>query len=48
MLKLSDSPFQVRNWCTEFGQHTDKILGEIGYDAERIRALFEKGRSGTG
>jgi len=39
MLKLSDSPFQVRNWCTEFGQHTDELLGELGYDPERIGAL---------
>ncbi len=39
MLKLSDSPFQVRNWCTEFGQHTAELLEELGYDSERIRAL---------
>ena len=39
MLKLSDSPFQVRNWCTEFGQHTDELLTELGYDPDRIGAL---------
>jgi crotonobetainyl-CoA:carnitine CoA-transferase CaiB-like acyl-CoA transferase len=39
MLKLSDSPFQVRNWCTRFGQHTDEILVGLGYDADRVGAL---------
>jgi crotonobetainyl-CoA:carnitine CoA-transferase CaiB-like acyl-CoA transferase len=39
MLKLSDSPFQVRNWCTEFGQHTAELLAELGYDPDRIGAL---------
>jgi len=39
MLKLSDSPFQVRNWCTAFGQHTDAILEALGYTGDSIRAL---------
>jgi crotonobetainyl-CoA:carnitine CoA-transferase CaiB-like acyl-CoA transferase len=39
MLKLSDSPFQVRYWATRFGQYTDEILGELGYDEARIQAL---------
>ncbi len=39
MLKLSDSPFQVRNWATRFGQHTDEILRALGYDEARIHAL---------
>jgi crotonobetainyl-CoA:carnitine CoA-transferase CaiB-like acyl-CoA transferase len=43
MLKLSDSPFQVRNWSTRFGQHTDEILLELGYDAARIDALRQAG-----
>jgi len=41
--KLSGSPFRVRNWSTRFGQHTDKILQEIGYDAKRINALRKAG-----
>ncbi|MEA1959590.1 MAG: CaiB/BaiF CoA-transferase family protein [Chloroflexota bacterium] len=41
MHKLSDSPFQVRNWSTEFGQHTDEIMREIGYDDDRIKKLRE-------
>lgn len=43
MLKLSDSPFQVRSWCTRFGQHTDEILAGLGYDAARVAALREAG-----
>jgi len=39
MLKLSDSPFQVRNWSTRFGQHTDEILSDLGYDGARIHSL---------
>jgi crotonobetainyl-CoA:carnitine CoA-transferase CaiB-like acyl-CoA transferase len=43
MFKMSGSPFRVRNWSTRFGQHTDKILQEIGYDAKRINALRRAG-----
>ena len=43
MLKLSDLPFQVRNWSTRFGQHTDELLLELGYDASRIEALHQAG-----
>ncbi len=43
MLKLSESPFQARNWSTRFGQHTGEILQEIGYDAKRINALRKSG-----
>ncbi len=39
MFKLSDSPFQVTEWSVRFGQHTDRILTGIGYDAARIDAL---------
>jgi crotonobetainyl-CoA:carnitine CoA-transferase CaiB-like acyl-CoA transferase len=41
MVKLSDSPFEVRNWCRAFGQHTEEILLELGYTAERIAVLRE-------
>ncbi len=41
MHKLSDSPVEVRNWSTRFGQHTEEILLELGYDKTRIRELFE-------
>jgi crotonobetainyl-CoA:carnitine CoA-transferase CaiB-like acyl-CoA transferase len=39
MFKLSDSPFQVRNWSTQFGQYTDEILRQLGYDTARIDSL---------
>jgi len=41
MHKLSDSPVEVRNWSTRFGQHTEEILLELGYDKTRIKELFE-------
>jgi formyl-CoA transferase len=43
MLKLSESPFQVKNWSTQFGQHTEEILLELGYDAGRISGLRQAG-----
>ena len=46
MHKLSDSPVEVRNWATSFGQHTDEILREIGYSAPRIKELREAGAVG--
>ncbi|MEA1959591.1 MAG: CaiB/BaiF CoA-transferase family protein [Chloroflexota bacterium] len=39
MHKLSDSPVEVRNVVTRFGQHTAEILAEIGYDSNSIDAL---------
>lgn len=43
ILKLSESPFRVRNWSTRFGQHTREILCELGYGAAHIKALRQKG-----
>jgi crotonobetainyl-CoA:carnitine CoA-transferase CaiB-like acyl-CoA transferase len=43
MLKLSGSPFQVRNWCTGFGQHTGELLAELGYTVDRIEELRTTG-----
>ncbi len=39
ILKMSESPCQVRNWSTRFGQHTEEILLELGYDAGHVDAL---------
>jgi len=41
MLKMSGSPFRVRNWATGFGQHSEEILRELGYDQSRIKSLQE-------
>lgn len=43
MLKMSNSPFQVRNWAKRFGEHTNEILKEIGYDAAHIKVLRKEG-----
>jgi crotonobetainyl-CoA:carnitine CoA-transferase CaiB-like acyl-CoA transferase len=41
MHKISDSPVEVRNWSARFGQYTDEILHELGYDNSRIKELRE-------
>jgi len=43
MIKLSESRFQARSWSWSwrFGQHTDEILTEMGYDQDRIDKLRE-------
>ena len=46
MHKLSDSPVEVRNWATGFGQHTNEILREMGYSDSRISELQEIGAVG--
>lgn len=43
IVKLSKSPLQVRNWSTRFGQHTEEMLRELGYDSSRIDALRKAG-----
>jgi crotonobetainyl-CoA:carnitine CoA-transferase CaiB-like acyl-CoA transferase len=42
-VRLSDSPFEVRNWCQRPGQHTEEVLLELGYDAARIDGLRQAG-----
>jgi crotonobetainyl-CoA:carnitine CoA-transferase CaiB-like acyl-CoA transferase len=46
MHKLSDSPVEVRNWVTSFGQHTEEILREIGYTDNHISELRDMGAVG--
>lgn len=41
MIKLSESEFRARNWSWRYGQHTDEILTELGYDQARIDKLRE-------
>jgi crotonobetainyl-CoA:carnitine CoA-transferase CaiB-like acyl-CoA transferase len=41
MHKLSDSPVEVRNWSVRFGQHTEEILRELGYDEARVDKLYK-------
>jgi crotonobetainyl-CoA:carnitine CoA-transferase CaiB-like acyl-CoA transferase len=41
--KLSRTPTRVRHPAPALGQHNAEILGELGYDAARIRELEESG-----
>ena len=43
MFNLSNSPFQVAEWSIRFGQHTDEILTNLGYDQARIDSLRHAG-----
>jgi crotonobetainyl-CoA:carnitine CoA-transferase CaiB-like acyl-CoA transferase len=40
---LSETPGRFRHRAPTLGEHTDAILGELGYGAEAIRALRDKG-----
>ena len=42
-IKLSDTPGSIRTPPVSFGENSGDILGEIGYTAEEIRSLEEKG-----
>ena len=42
-LTLSDTPGGIRTRAPELGEHTDEILGELGYDANAIAALHDSG-----
>ena len=42
-IKLSDTPGSVRTPPPTLGQHTDAVLGELGYDHEMIASLKTSG-----
>ncbi len=42
-VKLSETPGSVRTAPAAFGENTDQILGELGYDKAKIKSLREKG-----
>jgi crotonobetainyl-CoA:carnitine CoA-transferase CaiB-like acyl-CoA transferase len=42
-VRLSGTPGAIRRRAPLLGEHTDEILGELGYDAPAIAALREKG-----
>ncbi len=39
---LSETPGSIRHRAPKLGEHTDQILGELGYDSKAIAALREK------
>ncbi|MBK1783365.1 CaiB/BaiF CoA transferase family protein [Prauserella cavernicola] len=43
LFRLADSPGRVRWAGPPLGRHTAEVLGELGYDAERIGRLREQG-----
>ena len=42
-IKLSRTPSAVRTATPEQGEHTDSILGDLGYDGPTITELHESG-----
>ena len=42
-IKLSATPARLRRPAPALGEHTDPVLRELGYDAERITALRANG-----
>ena len=42
-IKMSRTPSSIRSATPELGEHTDQILGEIGYDESTICRLHQEG-----
>ncbi|QYY33213.1 CoA transferase [Cupriavidus pinatubonensis] len=42
-IRLSDTPVTYERSAPTLGEHTDAVLGELGYDAARIAALRKEG-----
>jgi crotonobetainyl-CoA:carnitine CoA-transferase CaiB-like acyl-CoA transferase len=42
-VRLSATPGEIRTRAPTLGEHTDAVLGEIGYDEAAIAALRAKG-----
>ena len=42
-IKLSDTPGSIRTPPPTLGQHTDAVLGELGYDQDMIVSLKTSG-----
>ena len=42
-LKLSDTPPDIRTAPADFGEHTEEVLGELGFNADQIEELKKSG-----
>ncbi len=42
-VRLSETPGEIVSRPPTLGEHTDRVLGELGYDAEAIAALRNNG-----
>jgi crotonobetainyl-CoA:carnitine CoA-transferase CaiB-like acyl-CoA transferase len=45
LAKMSRTPLRAEAASPALGEHTDEILGSLGYSAERIRSLKDTGVS---
>jgi formyl-CoA transferase len=43
IFRLSETPGEIRSAGPSIGQHTEEVLGELGYGADEVAALREKG-----
>lgn len=43
VIRLSETPGEIRRPPPLLGQHTEEVLGELGYSAEQIQALVDGG-----
>ncbi len=43
MLKLDDTPLEIREWMRDPGQNTDEILEQHGFGSSEIEELRDKG-----
>jgi CoA:oxalate CoA-transferase len=46
-IKLSATPARLRRPAPALGEHTDEVLRDLGYEAQRIAALREAGIIGS-
>jgi CoA:oxalate CoA-transferase len=42
-IKLSETPARLRRLAPALGEHTDQVLRELGYSADRIAILRQQG-----
>ncbi len=43
IIKMSETPLEARAASPALGQHTEEVLGALGYSAAEVRRLREEG-----